>query len=363
MAVSRPSVPKILAYNFVVLFVLLNLAYWTIPFFGTLSWIYKTTFLETLTRTIPRSYDIGDRAWVKQHWMELNRSPGVYRSYVGWRQDPMAGETITIEGTYRQRRTLNNPASSKKVYFFGGSTMWGWGVNDAGTIPSQFAAHTGLHAENFGEQGWVAHQSLVLLIELIQSGHRPDVVVFYDGVNDALEKCRSELPAKPLAHQQERQFEQVLRASIKPDSYSHYFAPVLAVARRLNEKLDLVSAPAWYDCDTNPQKAEAVADALLQDWMLAKRLVEAQGGKFIGLLQPVAALSKTRLDHLKLSDGVSAQFRAVYQKVQQKIAGQNAFHDLVALLDRDEYIYIDWCHLPPRGNRYVAEKIATIIAN
>ena len=168
---------------------------------------------------------------------------------------------------------------------------------------------------------------------------------------------------KPLAHQQERQFEQVLRASIKPDSYSHYFAPVLAVARRLNEKLDLVSAPAWYDCDTNPQKAEAVADALLQDWMLAKRLVEAQGGKFIGLLQPVAALSKTRLDHLRLSDGVSAQFRAVYQKVQQKIAGQSAFHDLVALLDRDEYIYIDWCHLPPRGNRYVAEKIATIIAN
>ena len=68
--------------------------------------------------------------------------------------------------------------------------MWGIGSLDArSTIPSQFAAATKVRSENYGEIGYTAHQSLVQLLQMLQAGHRPSLVVFYDGVNDVAIKC------------------------------------------------------------------------------------------------------------------------------------------------------------------------------
>lgn len=340
--------------------VVTSILYWSIPVGGAISRLYKASYVETWFRTIPESYSADDANWVKRHWVEINRAEDVYKSYVGWRHAPFQGETINVEGPYLQRRTVN-PANTgdKKAYFFGGSTMWGFGATDAGTIPSQFAAVTGLHSENFGENGWVAHQSLMLLILLIQAGQRPDLVVFFDGGND-IEKCRSRLPVD--AHERERDIDTVLRNSSRNDSFSHFLAPVITLAQRLNDKLGVVHIEAWFECHHNPQKAEAIAENLLRDWRLAKQLVEGYGGKFVGILEPVGFFSQTRLDRLRLSEYVKAQYAAVYPRIREKIARDGEFYDFVPIFDRDENIYIDCCHVTPRGNRYTAEKIAEIIA-
>ena len=53
-----------------------------------------------------------------------------------------------------------------------------------------------------------------------------------------------------------------------------------------------------------PTRAEPqqIADNLIQDWDVARRLVESYGGKFIGILQPVAYYSNTKLGPHPLSD-------------------------------------------------------------
>lgn len=351
---------KTIFYNVVVFIVIASVLYWIIPVGGAISRFYKQSYIEAWLRKIPASYEASDANWVRRHWIEINRSGDVYKSYVGWRHALFRGETINVEGRYLQRRTINDRASDeKKAYFFGGSAMWGFGSPDAATIPSQFAALTGIRAENFAENGWVAHQNLMLLIQLIQSGHRPDLVVFYDGVNDALEKCRSELP--PEAHQRERELDTLMRNSLRTDSFSHFLAPVVSLAQRINAKLNLMEVEAWYECDRNAAKAEAIAENLISDWQLAKHLVERYGGKFVGILQPVTSFSQTRLDHLKLSAYVKQQYQAVYPLIRQKIARGGEFYDLVPIFDRDEYLYIDWCHVTPKGNRYAAEKIAELV--
>ena len=71
------------------------------------------------------------------------------------------------------------------------------------TIPSQFTQLTGYHTENFGKSAYTAHQGLEMLIRLLQDGHRPNIVVFYDGANDVIHKCRSELNA--WSHAREHQ--------------------------------------------------------------------------------------------------------------------------------------------------------------
>jgi hypothetical protein len=48
--------------------------------------------------------------------------------------------------------------------------------------------------------------------------------------------------------------------------------------------------------------------------------------------------------------------------MRTKMSEQPGFYDLSSALDVDEYVYLDWAHLSPNGNRYVAERIADIVA-
>ena len=360
---TRPaSVWKVIFYNILIFFVLANVLYWAIPTVGTI--LRVSAAAREARRPLPPNYSAADGGWARRHVEELQRKGSLYKSFVGWQTTPMAGETINVEGPYLQRRTENGTASGgRQVYFFGGSTMWGMGAPDAGTIPSQFAAITGLHAENFGEVGWTAHQGLMQLIRLIQAGHRPDLVVFYDGVNDVHQKCRIELTAE--SHERERQFDLALRRSLIADSFPHYYAPIERLAQNIRRELVRAVAADEYDCHSNAAKADAVAANLIDDWRLAKLLVEAHGGKFVALLQPVAYFSRTRLEHLdrwSLQPDKGRQYQAVYPLIQAKLAGSDAFHDLGSALDVGEYVYIDFCHLSPNGNRMVAERIAGVVA-
>jgi hypothetical protein len=97
-------------------------------------------------------------------------------------------------------------------------------------IPSQFAGTTGIWSENFGELGYTAHQSLMLLVQLIQEGHRPDIVVFYDGVNEASEKCRTELT--PYSNEREAQIDDLYQLC-----FHYYFAPLRFAADWVNYEI------------------------------------------------------------------------------------------------------------------------------
>jgi hypothetical protein len=186
-----------------VLFVLLNLIYWSLPALQFMFGHSAPSAATLYPYPGPHLPNYANLGWAEQNYRELDQAtkPGTtnFKSFTGWRRKPFKGETINVDGPYAQRRTVNRQADgAKRAYFFGGSTMWGTGSSDEGTIPSQFAALTGMHSDNFGEQGYTAHQALILLIQLLQEGQRPDLVVFYDGVNEVAIKCVTELT--PDAH-------------------------------------------------------------------------------------------------------------------------------------------------------------------
>ena len=196
--------------------------------------------------------------------------------------------------------------------------MWGDGANDAGTIPSQFASLTGIFSENFAERGYTAHQSLIQLMQLLQKGHRPALVIFYDGVNEVLHKCRAELTAD--SHERERQFEMVLQSSLDADSFSHYAAPLFKFARNMRREFQRAINTEQYDCHKNPAKRQAIAENLIRDWEFAKDLAERHGAKFVAILQPVSPLSNTRLEHVGIPPLVERGYKEVYPLIREKIA-------------------------------------------
>ena len=99
---------------------------------------------------------------------------------------------------FARRRTHNAQAdaarSTLRIFALGGSTTFGYNVADDETWPSALAATLTRRAaasgtditvtvENYGRGYFNPSQEVVLLWNLVRSGHRPDVVIFMDGVN------------------------------------------------------------------------------------------------------------------------------------------------------------------------------------
>jgi lysophospholipase L1-like esterase len=310
--------------------------------------------------------------WARKHFVEYyDLKEADYTAYYGWRRPAYAGETINLDER-GMRRTYRDAsvAPERTIAFFGGSTTWGTGADDDRTIPSEFVKRNPEYVgHNFGETGYVAHQSLNVFLERYYEGFRPDVVVFYDGVNDVWHKCRWELG--PYSHAREIKIRTALReaGSGNAESFVLTVLPIKNLVEKVMRVLDNQSRAeaSYYDCHKDPAKAEQVARVLLSDWMIAKNLVESYGGTFVPILQPVIYFSDTRTEHLKLSESLKWQYETLYPLIIDMIDREfpelaGNFMDLRDALDRDEYFYIDWCHLSPNGNQLVAERISQGVA-
>mgnify|MGYP001371104477 CR=1 FL=1 len=66
---------------------------------------------------------------------------------------------VEVHGPYNARRSFGEKID-ESVWFFGGSTMWGYGVSNESTIPSLFYKRTGDSVFNFGEDSWDSRQSM-----------------------------------------------------------------------------------------------------------------------------------------------------------------------------------------------------------
>ena len=138
----------------------------------------------------------GGATWPVEHYRELKLVQERWEPYVYFRQKPFGGNTIHI-GDDGLRATWRPPGPVEarrgrgpiKILMLGGSSLWGFGARDDQTIPSLLGRsldERGWNAEikNLAEIGYVSTQELIALVRELQAGYRPDVVIFYDGVND-----------------------------------------------------------------------------------------------------------------------------------------------------------------------------------
>ena len=291
-----------------------------------------------------------DLPWATEYFKEFEQLDWEFQPFVGWRRKPFTGNTIKLDPDRRNRSTphVGGVPASPATYFFGGSTMWGVGADDAETIPAFFEKAAGRRAVNFAEIGWTAHQSLNQLEMLITEGERPESVVFYDGVNEVLAKCRSE--SGFFSHFKVPEFQAALQ--YQPNELGYYARPLLFLGRSLAVKLGFAEKPANdgnYDCSSDPRKADLIAEALIHDWELARYLVTSYRGTFHAFLQPVSFQGRARVDHIPVDSVLRDQFDAVYPRIRAKMKQAGLGEDITSVLDGDEYAYLDL--LPPVAQR------------
>lgn len=148
------------------------------------------------------AYD--NEKWSREFWTEQStfwsKARSNYLPFTVWSVRKWHGKYINTDdtemGTWRRTVQAMSDACKKttarKVWVFGGSTVYGIGTPDWATIPS-YLAHE-LNAEssacwevtNLGVEGYVTNQEAILLMQQLKAGRRPDVAIFYDGVNESL---------------------------------------------------------------------------------------------------------------------------------------------------------------------------------
>lgn len=133
-----------------------------------------------------------DKPYVDQLQAELGQAAGggVYTPTQD--QSLRDFESTYVNITNRMRRSYETtvPGEPLDVWFFGGSTMFGFdGQRDDHTIASEVvrlgeAQGRPIRAHNYGAQGMTNYQETQLFAQLLVSAPPPDLVVFYDGIND-----------------------------------------------------------------------------------------------------------------------------------------------------------------------------------
>jgi lysophospholipase L1-like esterase len=307
-------------------------------------------------------------------WEEQNKMQKVhFEPYYHWKQPAYAGKYINIDHK-SVRNTVREPdvIVGKKIFMFGGSTLWGHGSPDESTIPSIVQSLLGDEVDvyNYGEDGFVSTQELNYLLHQLALGNVPDVVIFYDGVNDGYAGAYS--PAIPRDPQNLRM--EYLNKSengfIQWIAQSNYNKLAKYIVRKMrsgnseSQEWDKIVEP---NIGINARGVVEMYEAHIKQ---VRALAKEYKFKAYFFWQPnLFSLTKKLLAHTEeitknTSPVMVKSQHQVYLEAKEKFSKRekekifflgNVFDDV------ERPIYFDWCHVGPEGNRLIAEKMVFLI--
>ena len=298
---------------------------------------------------------------------DYNRIQHRYEPFVGWKTLPYEGKTTHISKAGLRTHDESKTVTSEQavVRFFGGSTMWGEGSDDQHTIPALFNdLNPGFKVFNHGQLAYNTRQELDALISVYARNEKADLVIFYDGVNDAAFLCPEvikELPAHRLVPMYRDKLYVSGTAMVKEVLRKIFIEDILAVIQKFTA--ESAGKKALYNCTTDAEKAEAIADMMMKNWEMAHEIVTKRNGTFLAVLQPAAFIGDPRTDHLQLDEELGKNFELIYGLLQKKIADKKYpwIIDLSRAFDTNDYIFIDFCHVSPNGNEIIAREISRAV--
>lgn len=117
-----------------------------------------------------------------------------FAPFVTWRTRPGFSDGMASVDCMGIRNTSAPETDSEDAFLIvllGGSSVWGWGVPDSGTVASHLqedldALLAGpVRVVNLAQPGWTVTQQVIGLMLEIRAGSRPDLVILSVGLHDA----------------------------------------------------------------------------------------------------------------------------------------------------------------------------------
>ncbi len=293
-----------------------------------------------------------------------------FRPYIVWQRRPYRGETVVIENE-RWRRTFHSQCDhdAYTIWMFGGSTMWGVGSPDWGTIPSSLAelyerAGRSVCVRNYGEDGWVSTQEVIaLMLELKRAARKPDLVVFYDGANDTFlpyQSGRVDVHMNFNIIRQQLESENGIRRGGAAYLRQTNTAQLIFALARLLAQPARSPLSARTDLDS---LARAVVRNYLQNIDLVDALACRYGFEYAFFWQPLVFTAhkpltpqEERLGGPKSGTPPEAWCRKVYELMRSEHRA-NLF-DIEDVFDNvSDQVFLSWCHVVMSGNQIIATRM------
>jgi lysophospholipase L1-like esterase len=323
------------------------------------------------------------QTWAAQYWDEFASSrKSQYHPFVVWRRAPFKGTTINIDQNgVRLTPGANCAANSFKVFTFGGSTMWGTGSPDWGTIPAYLQA--GLEklrkgpicVMNFGESAYVSTQSVVELLVQLQSGNVPNWVIFYDGPNDVYTGYQS---GRTDVHENvdmlAARFENREAAQSGPlmkllKSF-HLFSLSDSLVGKLSQKPQ--ASPKLITYESKGIDAAVLSESVVQRYLGTYKIVDGlaheYGFKYFFFWPPHISMTQKPLmreeKDLKLSidPALNKLYHSVYRRIEPLAVVYENLYYMAKIFDEYEpLVWLDDAHVTPEGNRLIAQKMLQVI--
>ena len=336
---------------------------------------------------LPHANAYKNYPWVKDFMEEDAKYHGgglVYEPFSLWKHLPIKTKYITYDVS-GYRVTVHPPKKSFRrkfqVFMFGGSTLAGDGIfRDQDLIPSQLAHlinkknnDTFYEFHNYAQSGFNQGNEVILLVRLLSQGARPDLVIFYDGVNDSLQRVGFGEP-----HMAYSSFVSAPKLGSMRDIFRRWFINWL---RRKSAMLELL-LPAVPDprppsqFTTDPKlmqgRAEQLSDFYFGNMDLVEKLSKGYGFKYVLILQPTLfTQSKRSKEEQELFHKVEAiapsiqkVFDVSYPMLRKRFSEGKSpnFVDFSSVYGNvDISIYSDFMHCSPKGNEIIAREIADIM--
>ena len=333
---------------------------------------------DTETYSLPY---YANQEWTEQYFDEAFAAEVFhYEPYVIWKHMPFDGKLMKLDQDgFRKTPGANCTDEAYTIFAFGGSTMLGWGSPDWGTIPAylQVKLNERLPQDvcviNFGQSGYVSTQSLVALMLELQDNNVPDLVIFYDGVNEVQAAYESGQAGKPVNFEQiTNRFEQrehpLLSFLKKTRSYALAENWVISQAQKQAEEGSLVT-DAQLKTGQIENISENVATIYLENYELVGTLSSEYNFDYIFLLQPHLAVGQKELtpEEMAIFSKMNPLLISLAPKIYQYISDKNIdsvnfanLQDVFA--DTSQQIWIDaGGHITPEGNLLIAEEINKLL--
>lgn len=310
---------------------------------------------------------------------EFNQLPTDYQPFIAWKRKPIVNQFNNVDSSGNRVTVQSNADSEKVIRFFGGSTIWGSLVDDSNSIPSLFGkCNTNFKIVNQGETGFNSRQSLALFTNLLIQEKPTDFMIFYDGVNDVDHLCRKQISIP--GHSREVQFREALTTVNSTSSYLKgrngvvglskrlltkiFLAKTLILTQQIHDKIFKTTPISQYCCDSDLDRANAVANHLMNTWKIAHQLAKENGISFIAILQPNIYVGQPKECYQELEQRIHLEqnFQKVYNILKKEIVNYDWMYDFTEIFDeRDDLLYFDFCHLNEEGNEIIANEICTIV--
>ena len=364
---SQPSQKRITGFFAMIAFTAILLAVLELLSFLAMRVLRASVFEETPGARMLAAYK--GQSWAEALAREEKESRKIYdyKPYTIWRSRPHQGQAVNIDENGMRKTYFSHCDTNEfTIWMFGGSTMRGNGSPDWGTIPSQLAELYEKNGQpacvrNFGEGAWVSTQEVTqLMLALKSESRKPNLVIFYDGANDAFVPYQS---GKANVHMNfdtiRNQFES--QRDLRQGSFGYLLHTnlvqlVFSLAMRAQEHVGDRAIPAS-DLDG---LARATVNNYFGNLDVVHGLAQQYGFDYEFFWQPNLFTSRKELfgpekeiQHSPKLVHLEQWVPRVYEMVGQE--KRDHFYNISDALDGvHQQAYLDWCHVVMSANHVIA---------